>query len=209
MRNIHAATLAELASTQMRVFLLIDKEIGPEHYRWTDCDVPILAGGELYEPRQFKLSDIRYSQNYHIDAARLSIDNIDELMTALYAGQVVQGSPTTVYLAAVDDLGAVIGEPIILFPGKVDDWKLTEAGLDESLKSRTGRGDVCTLLRHSPSCPWREFKGLECGYVGEDAWCDRTYARCAWLDNAGNFGGERWLASLATKEIWWGRTPAK
>lgn len=207
MHNIHADTLAQLRAVESRPFLLVDKVIAAEHYRWTDCDVPIPAHGGLYEPRRFQLGDIRFSKNYLIDSCSLSVDNLDELLTSLYGGSTPRGSATTVYHVSVDAHAHVIGEPIILFPGKVDDWILDDSGLTETLRSRTGRGDVCTLLRHTPSCPW-EFKGPHCGYAGAQAWCDRSYACCSTLGNTDNFGGFRWLASLATKEIWWGRTKA-
>jgi len=208
MRNIHASTLAELAALEFRPFLLVDKVIASEHYRYTDCDVPLMSDGGIYLPLQLSLDTIKWSQRYLADTARISYDNIDETMTALYAGSVVQGEPTTIFLVTVDAAGTVIGEAVTLFPGYVDDWLLDETALDETLRSRVARGDVCTLKRYSPSCPWTVFKGTECGYAGDETWCDRTYARCRALANTDNFGGCRWLASLVTKEIWWGRTKA-
>lgn len=205
MRSVNAATLAQLAARELRTFILIDKVIGETHLRMTNCDVPLLLGTDLYQPRQFSVGSIRYSAQYTIDSVRLAIENIDSLLTALYAGADVQGSETTIMRVAVDAAGAVIGEEIVLFPGLIDDWNLDETMLDETLRSRLSRGDVCTLSRHMASCAWQEFKGSECGYSGEETWCDRSYMRCNGLDNAENFGGDRWLPSIATKEMWWGR----
>jgi phage-related protein len=208
MRNVDASTLAQLQARELRTFVLVDKEIGGDHYRWTDCQVPIPHDGELYHPKPFSVGSIRYSSRYVIDLARVSYANLDSLMTALYVGSDTQGEPTTVYLVTVDAAGHIIGAPITLFPGKIDEWGLDEEKLEETLRSRLARGDVCTLNRHSPSCVWHEFKGAECGYAGAATTCDRSYARCEALGNTANFGGDRWLPSIVNKDIWWGRVKA-
>lgn len=53
------------------------------------------------------------------------------------------------------------------------------------------------------------YEVTECAYLGSEAWCDQSYARCCNLGNSGNFGGFRFLPSLMEKDIWWGRVPKK
>jgi hypothetical protein len=47
----------------------------------------------------------------------------------------------------------------------------------------------------------------ECAYLGDETWCDQSYARCVTLGNSDNFGGFRFLPSLMEKDIWWGKVP--
>lgn len=206
MRSIHALTLAQLQGVQARIFQLVYKNIGGDEYFFTNCDVPIPYDGDNYLPRRFQVGDIRYSQTYLVDSCRLTIDNLDDQFTPYYVGgDPVIGSTATVYLVALDQYAHIIGDPIILFPGEVDEWSLEEDKVEETLKTRVGRGDVATLKKFSPSCGWTVFKGTECQYAGGETWCDRTYTRCVSLSNTAHFGGFRWLPSIVSKEIWWGR----
>ena len=41
------------------------------------------------------------------------------------------------------------------------------------------------LMNH---CRYKIFKGAECGYVGEEEDCDRTFLRCKQLENQARFG---------------------
>jgi hypothetical protein len=61
-----------------------------------------------------------------------------------------------------------------------------------------------SLRKSSASCPW-QFKGAECAYTGAGTWCDQGYARCTALGNTDNYGGFRFIPSIAEREIWWGR----
>jgi hypothetical protein len=64
-----------------------------------------------------------------------------------------------------------------------------------------------SLRPQSSSCPWA-FKGAsgECGYVGDESLCDQSYDRCTVLVNTDNYGGDRFLPTIVTREVWWGRT---
>ncbi len=93
----------------------------------------------------------------------------------------------------------------IIFEGTIDSWHLDEEKLNFTIVSLFVQWAQKTLQRHAPSCRWKVFGGTECGYVGGETECDRSYARCLELANTDNFGGFRWLPSIVDKEIWWGR----
>ncbi len=62
-------------------------------------------------------------------------------------------------------------------------------------------------LSGSGGVPWVEgdwFLMGTCRYAGAETWCDRSWERCAALDNTINFEGCRWLPGIQGKQIWWG-----
>lgn len=56
-------------------------------------------------------------------------------------------------------------------------------------------GSASPLRRRFPACRYIalhcnwEFKGLECGYPGNETECDRTFKRCTAIGNTPRFGG--------------------
>ena len=97
--------------------------------------------------------------------------------------------------------------PIMVFKGYLDSWKLDEEWIDVQIVSALEAWNRRIIRKSSSTCRWLKFKGEECGYSGEETWCDRTYARCSALGNTANYGGFRWLPSIMNKKIFWGRSP--
>ncbi len=65
-------------------------------------------------------------------------------------------------------------------------------------------------LAGSGGAPWIQWKWYipgTCRYAGDETTCDKSWDRCAELENTDNFGGKRWLTWLQEKILWWGRVP--
>jgi len=206
MRDIDSDILAELAKQELRPFYLLDMEIDSTHYRYTDCDVPIMFGGNTYASLGFSIGGINYSAQNIVDSVEIAIDNLDSVMTSLFVGGTPQGSTVTLDLVVLNASYAIVGDAsATIFEGTIDAWDLDEERCAITLTSAFSQWAQKTLAKHSASCRWKEFKGTECAYAGGETWCDRTYARCLAIGNTANFGGFRWLPSIIDKEIWWGR----
>jgi hypothetical protein len=206
MRDIDSNILAELAKQELRPFLLFDMEINSTHYRYTDCDVPIIFDSNTYSPRGFSFDRVNYGAHFIVDSVEIALDNLDSVMTSIFVGGTPQGSPVKLELVVLDSSYAIIGSAsVTVFEGEIDSWDLDEEKLAITVTSIFSQWSQRTLSKHSASCRWKKFKGTECGYSGGETWCDRTYARCVALANTANFGGFRWLPSIIDKEIWWGR----
>jgi len=101
--------------------------------------------------------------------------------------------------------GGYVGQgSILLFDGEVDSFEVDEEAADITGLGELSQWTRTTLNPQVEACRWRIFKGVECTYSGGETWCDRTYTRCAALENTANFGGERWIGSLRDRKIWWG-----
>lgn len=205
MRNISSDILTALAGKELRGFLLFEATIDETPYRYTDCDVPIYYENMFY-PRGMRVEPIQYSAQRIVDKMTIEIDDLDDTLKTPFIAGDAQGSPATMRAVVLDSDYAIIDDTcIIFFDGEIDDWDLDEETVQMNVVSQFIRWSQNTLSRHGASCRWKKFKGTYCGYSGASTWCDRTYTRCLALGNEDNFGGFRWLPSIAEKEIWWGR----
>lgn len=212
MRNVDSSILTALEGGELREFLLIEILVAPNFY-FTDCDVPIAWNGNIYIPRGLSIGGVSYSLGNVVDSVRLAVDNLDDLMTSGFVGGSPQDESVNIRVVVLDSnyelFGSSASDNIILFPGYVDDWRDKEGRLDITVVSAMSKWNKRTLRLQSSSCSWSVFKGTECQYSGAVTKCNRSYSTCTTLGNTANFGGERWLPSIESKEIVWGvRTKA-
>jgi hypothetical protein len=211
MLDIDPGIQAQLASGEIRGFSLLRMVIDSVEHCFTECDVPIFFNSALYLPRPYKIGNVSYSLAKIVDSAQLALDNMDDQLTPYFDGGDPQGSPATLYFVCLDEDYQLIGtypdDHVVLFSGTIDDWRSPEGSIEVTLASDMVQWHQKTLAMQSSSCRWRVFKGAECGYTGSETRCDRSYARCEAYGNTANFGGERWLPSIESVNIWWGQTP--
>jgi len=208
MRSIDSSIMAQLESGELRPFGLLHMNIDSTDFYFTDCDVPIVMGGNRYEPRGIDIGNISYSLSRIVDQATLSLDNLDDYLTTEFVGGTPQGSEVVVSMVVLDsDYAVVASQAVTLFQGEIGAWNMVEGKIDITITNQFAQWNQRTLNNHSPSCRWKVFKGTECTYSGGETWCDRSYTRCVALSNQANFGGFRWLPSIENKKIWWGQVP--
>jgi len=209
MRNIDANIKSALESEELRPFLLVSLSIDSNPITITDCDVPIAWNGELYEPRGFSPGSVSYSIGQVVDSVSFAVDNVDDFFTASFVGGDPRGTQVDIRMVLLDSDYQIIGssadDNAILFIGYIDEWSLNEGKISIVLANAISQWNKKTLRLQSASCSWVEFKGDECRYSGAETECNRSYARCSALNNTANFGGERWLPSLDSQEIVWGK----
>lgn len=91
MRSINSNIISALESNEIIPFYLLDIEIENIHYRYTDCDVPIMENNSKYVSKGFKVDNIIYSLSKIVSDMRLEIDDIDETLKALFVGGTPRG----------------------------------------------------------------------------------------------------------------------
>lgn len=213
MHDANPAIIDALASGKITPFLLFSMTIGEADFCYTSCDIPIPYGGRIYRPREFEFTGARYSMSNIVDRVTVTVDNLDDELTAAFLAGEAEDAPADLSCVLLDDealgdgrLEFIGGEAATIFPGHIDDWSWSaERSVVVTIASPLAAWGRTFSSLHSSSCRYRRFKGARCGYSGEETWCDRSYARCRELGNTDNFGGFRWLPSLEEKEIWWGR----
>lgn len=206
MRTLNATLKTEYEKDAFSFFLMLKIGLSAA-LRFTDADVPLYYDGEKYEPRNFTFNDLSIAAALSVDRLTIEIDTTDGVVGAALLSEDARNREVFAYVGAnVKSSGNQIVEEF--FRGRLDSWELkgnTTAAIEAV--NELIFWNKKALRIQSSTCPW-EFKGTECGYSGAETWCDQSYERCAALANADNFGGFRFLPSIAEKEIWWGRVPA-
>ncbi len=210
MRDIDASILAELQTSELRPFMLLNMTIDGEPYFFTDCDIPLYFGGDRFYRIGFRVEPASYSLDTIVDKCTIEVDVVDQVLTALFVEGTPQGGDIGLRMVVLDENQSIIGdEAFVVFSGEIDSWDLDpDDKIRITMTNIFTRWNQRTLALHSSSCRWKEFKGPECQYVGPETACDRTYTVCNQVyANAANFGGFRWLPSIEDAVIWWGRNP--
>lgn len=110
MRTIDSAILARFEAKELRPFVLVDMNVDGTHYRYTDCDVPLVVGGYRYSPRGLKTEPVRYSTGTVVDSVKIKLDNLDDQFTAMFVDGTPQGSEVTLQIVLVEQWGEVDDE---------------------------------------------------------------------------------------------------
>jgi hypothetical protein len=198
---ITAAIEAEAADI---VFLLeIDFLTGTQYF--TEADIPVVYADNRYLPAPMNLGSPQFASDLSVDSFTIDVDNTDLWFSALLMGNDAAGREIRLTFAALDaDYQILAVEP--LFRGYIDDWDISEVSAQLTAASEMTFWKKKSLRKCQASCRW-PFRSTECGYAGTQADCNQTWTRCRELGNTGRFGGFRFLPSIQTQEIWWGRQP--
>lgn len=85
-------------------------------YTWTG--VGDLAG----------VSQIAESTDFKANGVQLQLSGIPSAMISVALGEKYQGRPCNIYFGAMDDSGAVVADPFLLFGGSMDTMTISESG---------------------------------------------------------------------------------
>jgi len=210
-RVISADIQAQLESNQLFPFFLFEYVDNDGNYmQYTSLDVSqtfTYSGGPsgTYSPLGFEFEEITYSIGNVVDNASVRIDNLDQVQTALFVGDVLQGNTAALYVGVLSPSGTDLGT-LKIFEGELDSWQLDETELVITVASLFSKWNARSSEKHSSSCRWKVFGGNECQYAGDQTWCDRSYTRCVFLANTQHFGGFRFLPAIENEVVWWGPT---
>lgn len=212
-RVIDQDILDELETSEITTFHLLEYTVNTTTYYYTDCDIPINYATDgtnvnYYVCRSFTFNNVSYSNNDIVDSCSIRVDNIDSVLTSIFADNIIVEEQAVLSMIVFDDNNAVIGSQQI-FNGLINDFSLDETELKMTVTSIFAKWDQTSSSKHTALCRWKKFKGIECKYAGTETVCDRTYTRCTTLINTDNFGGFRWLPAIENVAIWWGPTPSE
>jgi len=209
-KSISQVVLDALAANELTTCHLLQFTGGETTYRFTDLDVPIYynpdsTSSNIFTPRGFVFDSINYSIGQIVDDASLSIDNLDQLMTAIFVGGDVEGGEATTWLCIIDSDNNVI-DTVQLFHGLLGGFEIDETEVRLTILPVFSKWNQSAHAYCSASCRWKVFKGVECQYAGAYETCNRSYNHCKARENTANFGGFRWLFELQNQDIFWGPT---
>lgn len=209
MRNFDANTTAQLAAETAAIFWFVDIALDSATYRYSDVDVPLVSGGNRYEPNGFQVEEIRLTADMSVDRAQIEFQNVDLVMSSLVLTETIVNRALTLQMGCLNSSNAIIALET-MFSAKITAW----GGMSVK-KCPLTLGNMFTfwhkqsLRIHQATCPWafKSTSHTECGYSGAATACNKTWERCSVLGNTINFGGMRWLPALINKRIYWGVSP--
>lgn len=230
MRIFDAAIAAELPKENLRPFFMLELQL-TSILRYNDIDIDIYdANGNKFIPTAFVFGSIVGSSNMAVESIDVEIDDTNQAISAVVLNEDVRNKIGILYFGVVlgpyivDKFDDILGLDFIddfdnmlvvrkvksqeILRGIIGGWELYDDNKAKiTLTSEMILWHKKSLRPQSSSCPWA-FKGVsgECGYIGIQILCDQSYDRCLALANTDNYGGDRFLPTIVTREIWWGRT---
>ena len=210
MRVLDSDLYAEYQKEILRYFFMVEFDF-TSTYRYNDTDETIYdSSSNAFLSRGFSFEDISFGVGMTVSELNITIDDTDQLISAILLGEDVRNCTAKLYIGVVTAAADPNPSEIItqeFMRGIVSGWELSGDNVAKiTIKNEMVLWSKKTLRTCQASCPWL-FKGTECTYSGDESWCDQSYDRCSELVNTDNFGGFRFLPSLMQKEIWWGRNP--
>lgn len=202
-RTIPALMQDEFDKRAYTPFFLWRFTDGTYDYFYTECDVPLVYSGDRYEPRAIKVPRIKQSLTQMSSDCSIQVDNVDLVLSTPFLTNDIKLQETKLYLTVLDSDYHII-ETVLIFDGIIDSYKMDDNLIKIKILGEVSIWKLQSIPEVCMSCPWRLFKGTECGYIGSETSCDRTYANCLSLSNADNFGGQRWMRSVSEAKITWG-----
>lgn len=173
---------------------------------YTDCDVPLTYGGNLYMPRPLSVGKITSTRGQGVDKFDLTLDmaDRDSVLLDYFIGHDPVEIAFYSYIQALNNVRQAIATAQI-FAGAIDSYKYSGYKLSITVTSFHALWNKSTMETSTPSCR-RNFGQSDCGYtiVGSEV-CDRSYSQCKVYGRTSQFNGFRFLPDIEDKDIWWGR----
>ena len=230
MKIFDSAIVSEIAKENLRPFFMLELQLATTA-RWNDIDIDIYdAAGNKFIPIAFNFGDIIGSSNMSVEAIDINIDDTNQAISAILLGEDARNKTAILYFGVVlapytaDTFDAILDFDAIgdfdamsvagklksqeLLRGIIGGWELYEDNKAKiTITSEMVLWNKKSLRPQTSSCPWA-FKGVsgECGYTGAETLCDQSYDRCRALSNTDNYGGDRFLPAIVSREIFWGRS---
>ena len=203
MHNYNETFIQQIAAETAQFVMLIHLESNASLYV-TDCDIPLYYSGHKYSSRAMKVSNISSMAGGIVDRVTIDLDDIDNIIALNILSYDVRDKPVDIVYAALNSNHRIMVAEI-LFKGFIGEWQIKPKSTALVVMNEFIHWKKRTQRTYSATCPW-VFKGVECGYTGDELSCPKKYNKCCDLGMRQNFGGFRFLPAISEKQIWWGRT---
>lgn len=192
--SLNSSTIAAINAPSVTSYYLyeIDYAENEPSLCWTNYDVPVTYNSKTYTPFAIQHNDIGQGTDGSIQPVTLSVGNLD-------SGRVIQqaieeysliGRSVVITQIIVGGLNSDMSDLSNIF--KITSAKANKGAVTFSLSLGFDilMMTVPTRKVFSQFCNW-QFKGIDgnCGYVGADAECRKSWQDCISKGNQRNFGG--------------------
>jgi hypothetical protein len=157
---------------------------------------PGISWTRRFEPWPLGRDAIRRTISEQSSTISLSVSNIEwrRFLEYLRSGR-NQGIPVRIWVGFAD-VGKKEANLALLYDGEINSTNFDEGAilieLEENIEVSLKEG----LSRiYSAFCPF-QFKSRQCGYVGPETTCDKSYSDCSARGNSRRFGGFKTLLEV-------------
>jgi len=109
MRVLTAKSINELGLDRFRTFLLLEIYFEGNYYRYTNCDIPLVYLGNVYESRSFSIDNVSSSMDQTVDSVQIKLAELNSALGIAIKGSEItdyknpQNAQVTIYCAVVYD----------------------------------------------------------------------------------------------------------
>lgn len=181
-RNVSAAMKTALASDGFRMAHLVYLSIS-SGIRATDCPSAIVYDSNTYNPSVYLLEvgSPSESRDLRVNQLGLQFSGVGQSYQSIFLNNDWLNRQGKVWKAVIDDTGAIVGDPLVVFDGQITNWQFQESG---------GSSKVTVSL----SSHWADFQKKQGRLTNNNS--QQFYF-------SGDVGFE--YASHTVKDIRWGR----
>lgn len=132
-RDIDASVVTASEGDVIRPILMFDGDFQSGHLRLHSGVGTITYDGNTYAGSGMlgRVSPIDEDVELSASGVRVSLSGIDGSNISVALGEHYQGRMATLYIALLDSAHQIIGEPVILFQGRMDNMNLTLGNQNE------------------------------------------------------------------------------
>jgi hypothetical protein len=155
-----------------------------EAYRWYDR----FGGMTDYVPLAFAWDKAASDNSDGNNSMRITIDETTRGIIGLGMQASWPGTLVQLILVYLDEQMQIASPGRIIFSGLIETCVVSESVIDIEVLAGLPRINQAPAWQHWDKCRW-QYKGIHCGYTGEEASCDKCYRTCKARGNGERFGG--------------------
>lgn len=181
-REITGDVSDELAAKVVRPIVAVELDFESGFVRMWSGVGPITINGQTYfgAGNMGKITPVKESAGFQANGATVGLAGIPTALLSVAFLERYQGRAATIYLAFVDDAGAIIADPFVLFRGRMDTMTIEKSA------------ETCTIALNV------ESRAIALKRTNERRWTDQDQK----IDYPNDRGFE-YVTSLADQEITW------
>jgi len=182
-RGIHADVVTELAKDAFNMAHLVDIDFATPMYL-TDYRHELVDSSHTYVSSSYLLSmgDVSESTDLQVGSINIDLSGVEQAyISILLSGNYIDRR-VTIKRALLTTTGAVIGEPFILYEGRISGFNIADSGSD-------------SVVRISVASHWADFERVNGRRTNDNS-------------QQSAFSGDKGMefASEIIKDVKWGRT---
>ena len=154
----------------------------------------IVVKGKTYLSCEIKRSKFEQQIDGKPESLVVTITNRNQIWSSYIANQ---GNKINFRLCVVKEYFTEYPDvdPIVVFKGTMDNPQLTVKEFKVNVIRGYGEfNKTVPTMTYDVNCQW-QLRDKNCKYNGAETYCDKTYTRCLYLGNIGEFGGHPSTAS--------------